>query len=47
MSALWPYWFRPWWLLLLPVLGWLLWQLWHRKKRAGRWQSTGKLFKAG
>ncbi|RAI65293.1 hypothetical protein DOZ80_24150 [Pseudomonas fluorescens] len=38
MTALWPYWFRPWWLLLLPVLGWLLWQLWHRKKRAGRWQ---------
>ena len=38
MSALWPYWFRPWWLLLLPALGWLLWQLWHRKKRAGRWQ---------
>ncbi|MGX1086819.1 VWA domain-containing protein [Pseudomonas sp. AP3_22 TE3818] len=38
MSALWPYWFRPGWLLLLPVLGWLLWQLWHRKKRAGRWQ---------
>lgn len=38
MSVLWPYWFRPWWLLLLPVLGWLLWQLWHRKKRAGRWQ---------
>ena len=38
MSALWPYWFRPWWLLLLPVLGGLLWQLWHRKKRAGRWQ---------
>jgi len=38
MIALWPYWFRPWWLLLLPLLGWLLWQLWHRKKRAGRWQ---------
>ena len=38
MSALWPYWFRPWWLLLLPMLGWLLWQLWHRQKRAGRWQ---------
>jgi Ca-activated chloride channel family protein len=38
MSALWPFWFRPWWLLLLPLLGWLLWQLWHRKKRAGRWQ---------
>lgn len=38
MSALWPYWFRPWWLLLLPLLGWMLWQLWHRQKRAGRWQ---------
>jgi Ca-activated chloride channel family protein len=38
MSAIWPYWFRPWWLLLLPLLGWLLWQLWHRQKRAGRWQ---------
>ncbi|MHC8339572.1 tetratricopeptide repeat protein [Pseudomonas sp. HLT2-19-2] len=38
MSALWPYWFRPWWLLLLPLLGWLLWQVWHRQKRAGRWQ---------
>jgi Ca-activated chloride channel family protein len=38
MSALWPYWFRPWWLLLLPLLGGLLWQLWHRQKRAGRWQ---------
>jgi Ca-activated chloride channel family protein len=38
MSALWPYWFRPWWLLLLPLLGWLIWQLWHRQKRAGRWQ---------
>ncbi|MHC8395073.1 tetratricopeptide repeat protein [Pseudomonas sp. LB3P93] len=38
MTALWPYWFRPWWLLLLPLLGWLLWQLWHRQKRAGRWQ---------
>jgi len=35
---IWPYWFRPWWLLLLPLLGWLLWQLWHRQKRAGRWQ---------
>jgi Ca-activated chloride channel family protein len=38
MSALWPHWFRPWWLLLLPLLGWLIWQLWHRQKRAGRWQ---------
>jgi hypothetical protein len=37
MIDLWPHWFRPWW-LLLPLLGWLLWQLWHRQKRAGRWQ---------
>ncbi|MNX55846.1 Tetratricopeptide repeat protein [compost metagenome] len=38
MSEFWPFWFRPFWLLLLPLLGWLLWQLWHRQKRAGRWQ---------
>ncbi|MEW5510403.1 tetratricopeptide repeat protein [Pseudomonas antarctica] len=38
MIDLWPHWFRPWWVLLLPLLGWLLWQLWHRQKRAGRWQ---------
>ena len=38
MIDLWPHWFRPWWLLLLPLLGWLLWHLWHRQKRAGRWQ---------
>ncbi|MES2869166.1 MAG: VWA domain-containing protein [Pseudomonadota bacterium] len=38
MSALWPHWFRPEWLLALPLLGWLLWKLWHRQKRAGRWQ---------
>ena len=38
MSALWPHWFRPEWLLVLPLLGWLLWKRWHREKRAGRWQ---------
>ena len=38
MSALWPHWFRPEWLLALPLLGWLLWKLWHRQKRTGRWQ---------
>ena len=38
MSALWPHWLRPEWLLALPLLGWLLWQRWHRQKRAGRWQ---------
>ncbi len=39
MSALWPHWLRPFWLLILPLLGWLIWQLWHRQQRAGRWQS--------
>jgi len=38
MIALWPHWFRPAWLLLVPVLAWLLWKVWHREKRTGRWQ---------
>ncbi|MCK9798655.1 VWA domain-containing protein [Pseudomonas sp. MAFF 302030] len=38
MISLWPHWFRPAWLLLVPLLVLLLWQLWHRQKRAGRWQ---------
>ncbi|MGH8353828.1 MAG: hypothetical protein ACRERY_09910, partial [Pseudomonas sp.] len=38
MMALWPHWLRPFWLLLLPLLGWLLWHLWKREKRSGRWQ---------
>ncbi|MEB0077551.1 VWA domain-containing protein [Pseudomonas sp. CCI3.2] len=38
MIALWPHWLRPGWLAAVPVLGWLLWQLWNRQQRAGRWQ---------
>lgn len=38
MSALWPHWLRPDWLLIVPLLCWLLWKLWHRQKRVGRWQ---------
>ncbi|MGZ0701100.1 VWA domain-containing protein [Pseudomonas piscis] len=38
MIALWPHWFRPWWLLILPLLVLLVWKLWHRQKRTGRWQ---------
>jgi len=38
MIALWPHWFRPWWWLIVPLLVLLIWQLWHRQKRAGRWQ---------
>lgn len=30
---------RPAWLLLLPLCAWLLWRLWHRKRRQGRWQA--------
>ncbi|MDH0746729.1 VWA domain-containing protein [Pseudomonas sp. GD03842] len=38
MIACWPHWLRPGWLLLAPLLGWLVWRLWHRQKRIGRWQ---------
>lgn len=38
MIDLWPQWLRPVWLIVLPPLAWLLWKLWHRQKRAGRWQ---------
>ena len=38
MSLLWPQWLRPLWLLLVPVLVWLLWRLWHRERQSGRWQ---------
>lgn len=38
LLGLWPHWLRPYWLLLAPLLGWLLWMLWHREKRTGRWQ---------
>ena len=38
LPSLWPHWQRPFWLLLTPLLGILLWQLWHREKRTGRWQ---------
>jgi Ca-activated chloride channel family protein len=39
MMELWPHWLRPIWLRLLPLLGWLLWQLWHRERRSGRWEQ--------
>ncbi|SHN01921.1 VWA domain-containing protein [Phytopseudomonas punonensis] len=39
MSELLPHLLRPWWLLLLPLLAWLLWLLAHRETRSGRWQS--------
>ncbi|MFK0087626.1 VWA domain-containing protein [Pseudomonas sp. NPDC090755] len=38
MIDLWPQWLRLVWLIVLPPLAWLLWKLWHRQKRAGRWQ---------
>lgn len=38
METIWPHWLRPFWLILLPLLGWLVWQLWHRERRSGRWQ---------
>ncbi|MWV12432.1 VWA domain-containing protein [Pseudomonas sp. R-28-1W-6] len=38
LVALWPHWLRPWSLLLVPPCAWLLWHLWHRERRSGRWQ---------
>ncbi|MBK3867618.1 VWA domain-containing protein [Pseudomonas stutzeri] len=38
MSALLPHLLRPYWLLILPLLAWLLWRLWHRQLQAGHWQ---------
>ena len=38
LLSLWPHWARPYWLFVVPVFGVLLWHLWHREKRAGRWQ---------
>lgn len=38
LQGLWPHWLRLYWLLAVPLLAGLLWQLWHREKRAGRWQ---------
>ena len=39
LASLWPHWQRPLWLVLTPLLGFLLWKLWHREQRAGRWQA--------
>jgi Ca-activated chloride channel family protein len=39
MSEPWPFWFRPQWSLVLPLALWLLWRLWHRPRRSGRWQT--------
>ena len=38
MNLLWTEWLRPLWLLAVPLLGWLLWRLWHRERQSGRWQ---------
>ncbi len=38
MSELLPHLLRPYWLLIVPLLIWLLWRLWHRQLQVGRWQ---------
>jgi len=38
MSELLPHLLRPYWLIILPPLIWLLWRLWHRQLQIGRWQ---------
>lgn len=39
MNAILPHLLRPYWLMLLPLMGWLLWRLWHRERRVGQWQQ--------
>ncbi|GGJ84000.1 VWA domain-containing protein [Pseudomonas matsuisoli] len=39
MTDLWPHLSRPFCLLLLPVCAWLLWRLWHRRRRQGQWHA--------
>jgi Ca-activated chloride channel family protein len=39
MIELWPHWARPGWLAAWPVLAWLCWALWLRRRRSGRWQA--------
>jgi len=39
VNELWPHWLRLAWLVALPLLIWLSWQLWQRPHRSGRWQT--------
>lgn len=39
MNELWPHWFRPAAIIVLPLLAWLSWRMWHRPRRSGRWQA--------
>lgn len=39
MSELWPHWARLGWFAAWPVLAWLCWALWLRRRRTGRWQG--------
>lgn len=39
MIEWWPHWARPGWFAAWPVLAWLCWALWLRRRRSGRWQS--------
>jgi Ca-activated chloride channel family protein len=39
MSELWPHWARMGWFAAWPVMAWLCWALWLRRRRAGRWQA--------
>jgi Ca-activated chloride channel family protein len=39
LGELWPHWSRPGWFIAWPVLAWLCWALWLRRRRSGRWQA--------
>lgn len=39
MSFFWPHWQRPLFLVILPVIIWLMWKLWHTHQINGAWQK--------
>lgn len=39
MISLWPHWLRPFFIILLPVFIYLIWQLWHLNEIKGSWQK--------
>lgn len=39
MNFFWPHWQRPLFLVILPVIIWLMWKLWHTHQINGAWQK--------
>lgn len=39
MMTFWPHWQRPFFLVILPIILWLLWKVWHTHQIKGSWQN--------